>query len=341
MARRGMFWICLLAAVLICVCPAMAATANKTIQITDVSDYAVVADDGYVIYEIMIESIATGKNQTHHLFYQDSTTGEEAEFILTVGSYTEAVVWHHFDVTLEWPNGNISETHAVWTGVSSGSYVLDIQPVFYRAQSVNWEFSVWVNVGITDPLLVEFFTLPADVCTGGDYCSAYVAATSAIPFTRAEGAMGEVTTVNVYQITEQGFKDNIKKYNAWYGWQALTEDAAAWMIDQVFFLIGCIPVFGPMVLSLMGIAAGFLTELIWWILWIAPRILGIILSLEALICLFAVINTPKGVPLRSLNRNIWNYHLMVYHGLIWMYDKAIEWLKPYVDWVIAGIKAMK
>lgn len=309
-----------------------AITANKTNEISDVSTYDFYPDDGYVIYEILVQSIAMGQNQTHHLYNGDS------EFILAVGTYTEYGVYHNFDITITYPSGNTSTTHATWIGVSSGSYTLDIQPVFYHAQDVNYEFSVYVNVGLTNPLLVEFFTLPADVCTGGDYCSNFVAATSAIPFTHATGSMGETTTVYVYQITEQGFQDNIKKYNGLYGWSALSEEVVLWMYNQAIFFIGLIPVVGPIAVTMIGFIGLVLTELIFWLSWIMVRLPAILLAVETVILLCVVANSNS---LKSMGRNLIEYNRMVILGFFWLFNTILAilaWIYDLITKIIAAVK---
>jgi hypothetical protein len=331
--RWGIFVLLLLIAVMII--PVSAASENRTVEITDVSEYSIVADDEWIIYEIIVNPVAMGKNQTHYLYY------DSAEFVLTVGSYTESYIYHNFDIGLTYPNGTTTTTHAVWTGASLGTYTLDIQPVFYHAQSVNTALSVWLNVGISDPLLVEFNTLPADVCTGGDYCSKYVAAESAIPFTEASGSLGAETTVYVYEMSESEFVNNVQTYNAGYGWTALTEETVAWLISQAMMLIGLIPVFGPAFLKLMEIAGGLVLGFIWWILWLWDRWYAIIFAIEVFIALIAVVNSSKNVSLKSVGRNMYEYHVIIYGGLVWLFDKARElvtWIVDRITNIIASIK---
>jgi hypothetical protein len=328
-------FVALMLLIAVLVCPVSAAIENRTVEIAEVSEYSVVADNDWIIYEIIINPVAMGKNQTHYLYY------DNAEFVLTVGSYTQSYIYHNFDIGLTYPNGTTVTTHAVWTGASLGTYTLDIQPVFYHAQSVNTALSVWLNVGISDPLLVEFYTLPADVCTGGDYCSKYVATESAIPFTEASGILGAETTVYVYEMTETEFVNNVQTYNPGYGWSALTADAVSWMISQAIFLIGLIPLFGPGFLALMEIAGGLVGGFIWWILWLWDRWYAIIFAIEVFIGLLAVINSSKTVSLKSVGKNMYEYHVIIYGGLVWLFDKARElvtWIIDRITNIIASIK---
>ena len=310
-------------------------TTNKTTELTDISSYSFTPDEGYVIYEILINPTSMGTNQTHHLYY------DEAEFTLSVGSYTEWWIYHNFDISLTYPNGTTSTNHAVWTGVSAGTYTLDIQPVFYQAQSINLGFSVWLNVGITDPLLVEFFTLPADVCYGGDYCSKYVAAESAIPFTFADGTMGDTTTVYIYQISESDFVENIQNYNPIYGWTSLTEDAGKWAYNQIISSINMIPVIGPLTISMMSIIGTVGGEILYWLKWIITNGWLVIAGGEVLIAMCAVIAAGKDKSGVKSAKNFVNYNVACINGILIVINYLWTWLVQGITMIVGLLQALK
>jgi hypothetical protein len=100
-------------------------------DITSVSSYSVTAPDGYYIYEIIVDPLPMGTNQTHTLYYGGTP------FILTIGTAQNYLIYNVFDISLTYPNGTVQTKEVTVTRASIGqvigiptTYQTIIQPVF-------------------------------------------------------------------------------------------------------------------------------------------------------------------------------------------------------------------
>jgi hypothetical protein len=306
------------------ICPVFAAE-SKTHELTNIAEYTFSADDGDVVYEIIINPIAMGKNQTHYLSY------EGADYILTVGSAQSFVVYHTFDVSLEHPNGTIEHHTKSYTGISSGSYTLNIQPVYYHAQSLNPSFSVWVNVGLA-PLKTEFYTTPPDVTSGGGVFSGTdVDPQSSIPFTDVSGTMGQETTVYIYTMTQEEFTNEVTTYNAYGGLKSVVDDVLSWAWSGVISFLNAIPVIGPFAVTFISYAGIILYEMFFWLSYLILNFPAIVLTAETMIMFAALINSRDS--LSSILKNWYGYNVSAIKGLVWFLDLVRGWIVSLIEMI--------
>lgn len=324
--------ISILLLLLLLVVPAIADTS--TVPAYGVSQYSVTTSPGNVIYEILVDPVPMGINQSHYLNYNG------AQFLLTVGTAQSWTIYHDFDISLTYPNGTVFTNHERWIGVSSGSYKLDIQPVYYHAQSLNPTFAVYVNVGL-NPLKTEFNTMTGDAI--GDPLSSNILAVNAIPFTTASGSLGAVTNVFVYEIPQQEFKDHISTFDPYGGLSELGNTIFQWAWASILGFLNMIPVIGPLMITFISIAGGVLTQLIFWLSFLVANFWGIVLGIETLILMMAAINAKRGKKIRLglLAGNIYNYNVAMVHGFVWVFDTARVWLVSIIDTITNIVNGLK
>lgn len=313
----------LIALFLLLICPVSA----EVMSAYDVSSYSVAANPGNVVYQIIVDPVPMGTNQTHVLIYNGAT------FLLTIGSKQTNYVIHDFDISLTYPNGTVESKHVSTWRVSSGSYKTTIQPVFTQAESLtNSYLTVDLEVGLT-PVSAGFNTQPAGWL-----------ANTAIPFTSASGDLGYTTNVFVWQMSMEDFENNVVNYNPIYGVKNLGETVFQWTWDSVLGFIGMIPVIGPLFLTVLDIAGTVIAEMVFWLSWIVARGPAVILAAEVLIGMAAVINSKSARPekrLYKLVKNLIDYNVMVLKGFIWLFEKVFEWTKEIIKLISYIIQALK
>jgi len=317
-------WILPLLLCLLLAAPALAITLTAE----DVSSYSVVADPGSVFYKIKINDLPIGTNQTHTLIYNGYP------YLLTINTWTSYGLWKNADISLTMPNGTVQTSHSTATTVV-GSYSTIIQPTMRADSSVlesatNMFLTVDLNIGLV-PASAQFSTAPVG----------YNPSTS-IPFTAASGNFGGITDVYVYQVTVQEFIDTIVTYNPAAGLGDLGSAVFQWTWNGIIGFANMIPVIGPILVSFLTLAGTVLSELYFWLEWIVMNFPAILLSIETLIMMMAVINTPKGKKsLSRLLRNIYQYNLAVAHGFMTLFNYVLVWLSTIVQVITSIVQALK
>lgn len=313
----------LIALFLLLICPVSA----EVMSAYDVSSYSVAANPGNVVYQIIVDPVPMGTNQTHVLIYNGAT------FLLTIGSKQTNYIVHDFDIALTYPNGTVENKHVSTWRISSGSYKTTIQPVFTQAESLNNAYlTVDLEVGLT-PVSAGFNTQPAGWL-----------ANTAIPFTSASGDLGHITNVFVWQMSLEDFENNVVNYNPIYGVKNLGETVFQWTWDRVLGFIGMIPVIGPLFLTILDIAGIVISEMVYWLSWIVARGPAIACAAEVLIWMTAVINSSSGrrkKRLYRLNKNLIDYHVMVLKGFFWLFEKVFTWTKEIIKIIADIVQALK
>jgi hypothetical protein len=309
------------------VAPVLAIDSMKTHDLISVTDYYLTADEGDVIYEILVDPVPMGRNQTHTLTYKGVT------YTLSVGTRQQ---WldHYFDLGMTYPNGTTIWKNSVWTGISSGSYKLDIQPIYYHAQSLNPTFAVYVNVGL-EPLKTEFNTQSHDFL-GGDPFSSMIMPADAIPFTDVSGTLGAETNVFVYTMSEPDFLANVEAYNPFGGISEVSSTVTSWLITQAVNLVNNIPVIGPLVVTILSVIGAVVGEIAYWLVFViynAPRIIA---GGEVAIAIAATLKAKAkddGTQIVTL----WlQYNIACIKGFVIAIDYAWNWTRSAVE-MISGV----
>jgi hypothetical protein len=316
-----------LACLLLLICPALA--INSTASAIGVSQYSIQAPENYVIYEIIVDPVPMGTTQNHVLNYNGAT------FLFSITSAQSYGIFHDFTVSMTYPNGSVSTHSERYTGISSGSYKLDLQPVYYQPQSLNPTFAVYVNVGLS-PLKTEFNTMSSD----WDPLSSGIDPTSSIPFTAASGNTGAVTNVYCEIMTLDDFKANVVNYNPYFGISNLGAAVFAWTWSMVLSFLRMIPVIGPLAIEFIDMSATVIPELMFWGWWILYNFPAIFMSGETLIGIIAVINAKK--PRKGLKamKKIIDYNVMFFTGIIWVFTTIRDWIGTIIDWISKIVSAM-
>ncbi|MFA4859165.1 hypothetical protein [Methanoregula sp.] len=314
------FFLCLLG--LILVSPAMA--INSTASAMSVSQYSIQAPDNYVIYQIIVDPVPMGTNQSHVLNYNGAT------FLLTIGSAQSYGIFNEFDIALTYPNGSLSSKHVSTTRISLGNYKTTIQPVFSQAQSLNNAYlTIDLQVGLT-PVSAEFNTQPAGWL-----------ASSAIPFSSASGNLGVSTNVFCEMMTLDDFQNNVVNYNSLWGLKNLGSTVFQWTYEMVLGFISNIPVIGPLFIQLLTLLGIVLTEMSFWAVFIVTNAPAIILSLETLIIILSVVNTGKNAPLRKVLSNIYQYNVACINGFFTLIELLRGWIISLIEVITSIVQAMK
>jgi len=316
-----------LACLLLLICPVLA--INSTASAIGVSQYSIQAPENYVIYEIIVDPVPMGTTQNHVLNYNGAT------FLLTVTSSQSYAIFHDFTVSLTYPNGTTSVHSDRYTGISSGSYKLDIQPVFYQPQSLNPTFAVYVSVGLS-PLKTEFNTMSSD----WDPLTSSISPTSSIPFTAASGSTGAITNVYCEIMTLDDFTANVVNYNPYFGIANLGAALFAWTWSMVLSFLNMIPIVGPLAIQFIDISSAVLPEMMFWGWWIITNFPAIFLTSETVIMLFAVVNSGKRKKGTKAMKKFIDYNVSAVHAFIWIFTTIRDWIGVIIDWITKIVSAM-
>ncbi len=301
---------------------ASAGAQNITQSVSQVGSYSVTAESGYVIYEIIVEDLPIGANQTHVLNYRGQS------FLLEIGTYSTLYFIKNVDITLTAPNGSVQTAHtsATWY---SGNYRTLIQPV--------------------DDLSTDLFSLKIDLLIGLSPASAQFYSTpagwtvpSTMPFSSASGSFTALSDVKVKQKTLQQFTDDITNYDPTKGISEWWDDLFQWTWGMILAFLYGIPVLGPVIVGFIDLAGIILTELYFWLSFIVLNFPAILLSIETMIMMMAAINAGSGK--RSLGRlahNIYEYNVAVINGIIYFADVVRGWIATIVEIVTSIVNALK
>lgn len=319
MIPRGLLSILL---VLLVLCSAVSAD-SRTLTAPGVSSYSMVADEGYVIYQITIDDLPMETNQTHTL------TAGGATYLLEIGTYKEWG-WNNADITLTTPNGSTDTAHVSALGILTSSYKTTIQYVFPQSYSGSFIETIHLAIGLT-PVSASF-----NAGAMGWNPSTTLA------FTAVSGNLGGSTTVYIEEMTTEDFQENVVNYNPVYGLSNLGSQVFQWTWDTVLGFVSMIPVIGPIMVSMFSTMGGIISVGFFWLVFVVSNFPAILCGVEALILMFAVINAGKGK--RSMGRlasNFYNYNVAFMLGCIGLVSTVWMWTRTVVELVASVVKAIK
>jgi hypothetical protein len=316
------FW--LIPVLLIAVIALMSPVSAVTVTAEDVSSYSVVADEGMVIYQIIVNDLPIGTNQTHTLNYNGQT------FLLTIGTYTEYGIWKNADISLTLPNGSVQTAHTSASTIV-GNYKTTIQPVFAQAQSGTIAFlTIDLMIGIS-PAGAQFSTQPMGWNPS-----------SAIPFSAASGNLGASSDVYVIEMTKADFQNNVVAYNPVYGLTNLGADVFQWTWAGILGFISMIPVIGPIAVGLLEVMGGVLGTGYFWLVFVVSNFPAILGGVECLILMMAVINAGSGKNSFSrLGKNIVSYNARFLYAVVTLVELVFNWTVRIVEMVASVVNALK
>lgn len=295
-----------------------------TITAEGVSGYSVTAEPGMVIYQITVNELPIGANQTHTLTYNGYS------YLLTIGTYTDSVggVWKNADITLVSPNGT-QTVHASTLGIAT-QYKTTIQYVNPQIYSASMPIAtVHLDVGM-NPLDASF--------NGGAIWNP----SSALPFTAASGTLDGVTTVYVEEMTTGDFQNNVVKYNPVYGITNLGSQVFQWTWNSILGFVAMIPVVGPIFVQFFDVIGIVLGSVFFWLYFVVANFPMVLCGVECLIFMFAVINTGNGKnSLGRLARNVYQYNVAFVVGLIALVNVVKDWSISIVQTVASVVSALK
>jgi hypothetical protein len=322
--KKGLLLIGLLLCIAVCMQPAMATDLSTTmISAPDVSQYSFEASEDHYIYEIIIDSLPVGTNQTHIL------NSNGATFLLEIGSVHSWGIYNDFIVSMTYPNGTTETVQKSTTSVF-GTYKTKIQPVFPKAQEFT-VFQIDLELGLNPTTLA--FTAVDDWGM-----SAYDKKTS-IPFTSASGEFsGQTSTVYGYEMSKQAFVEQITNYDP-YNLSGLFQ----WSWEMVLAFINMIPVIGPQFVIILTFVTTTGDQIIFWLIYIGTNIALVIAGGEILLVVFAFLLAGKHPTPERFVKNLVSYNVRSVTGFIFIVGTLYEWLRSFVETVahiIAGIRPL-
>ena len=316
------FWLIPVLLVVLAVSPGVSAV-NSTLTAEGVSSYSFVADSGMVIYQITVNDLPIGANQSHTF-----NVGSNI-YLLTVGTYEEWG-WRNADISLTMPNGTVQTAHASGPAIFASKYKTQIQYVFPQIYSMEGAFSINLFIGMT-PASASFYTAPSNWNPS-----------TALAFTAASGNFDQPTTIYLEEMSEEDFKNNVVKYNPLYGLSHLGSQIFQWTWDTILGFLNMIPVIGPIAVSLIEIMGGILGVGWYWLLFTVQNFPAILFGVETLICMMAVINAGKGSKsLGKLGKNIVSYNAMFLYAIVVLVELVFNWTVKIVEMITSIVQALK
>lgn len=297
--------------------------AALTVEAAGVSSYSIAAEEGMVIYQITVNDLPIGTNQTHTLNVGGSS------YLLEIGTYDE---WGYknADVTLTYPNGTSQTDHVSALALLVNAYKTNIQYVFPQIYSGSGYFTIDLVLGLT-PVSASF--------NGG---AQGWHPSNSLAFTSASGNVGGVTTIYVEQMTKKEFKENVVNYNPIHGITNLGSQVFQWSWSGVLGFISMIPVIGPVMVSLIDLMGGAISTGWYWLHFVVVNFPAVLAGVECLILMMAVINAGSGKSqFKKLASNLYQYNLAFALGVIGLVNIVWGWTKSAIETVAAIIQALK
>lgn len=297
--------------------------AALTITAEGVSSYSTVAEDGYVIYQITVNDLPIGTNQTHVLM----ANGQP--YLLTIGTYEE---WgyRNADVSLTLPNGSVQTAHVSALGILVSRYKTTIQYVFPQSYSGTDYWTIHLVLGLT-PTTASFNA----GAMGFD-------PSTSLAFTSASGELGDSTDIFIEEMSAEEFEENVVNYNPVYGIGNLGSQVFQWSWNAVLGFISMIPVIGPVMVNLINTMGGIISVGYYWLNFVVSNFPAILCGVEALILMMAVINAGNGKNSFSrLARNFYRYNLAFMLGAIGLANTVWNWTRTGIILVAKVVEALK
>jgi hypothetical protein len=294
---------------------------------TQVSSYSFDAPAGTVIYQILIDAMPMGTNQTHTL------TCGGATYLLTIQSSNPYSVYYDFDIGWTYPNGTTTTIHKSITRLPGATYKTNIQPVYSQLESAyNVMWAIDLEIGTTN----------TSVYTGINSGPAGWSASDAIPFTSVEGEFGGYNTnVYLYDMSVADFQKHVVEYDSVYGLKNLGANFFSWAWDQILAFINNIPIIGPQFVSIITILGGIVAEILSWIVWIITNLPMIMAAVEVTIFVCAFLFAEKNPKPETVIKNIFKYNVAAVTGFIWLFNLVYTWIRGLVELVAHVVGALK
>lgn len=319
--KWGLFLVVVLALMVVIPLP-VAAFDTTTLEAKDVSSYTLSASPNSYIFEIIIDSLPVGTNQTHIMNFNGLTYMLEIE---TVHSYG---VNNDFWVTMTYPNGTSETVEAGQTSVFQ-TYKTKIQPVYMQLQGFTM-LQIDLAIG-TNPTQVTFSDL--------EFASYDMK--TAIPFTSATGSFsGQTSTVYAYQCSKYDFENSIVKGDL-LGNLNILGQFFAWSWEAVLAFINMIPVIGPQFATVMVFVYTIAAQAIYWISYIVRNSWLIIGGLEVIIAMMAFLLSGKRPTPERVIRKWADYNVRAVKGFIWSVDFVYRWLREFINMIANVVNGLK
>jgi hypothetical protein len=293
----------------------------------NVPSYSFDAPSGNVIYQIIVDQVPMGTNQTHTL-----TVGT-ATYYLNVETSNPYGIYYDFDISWTLPNGTTTTVHKSVTRLPGAGYKATIQPVYVQAESAS--FMVWtIDLGIG----TSNSSISAGINTGPVGWSP----SDALPFTSAAGDFGGVdTSVYLYTMLASDFTNHVTTYDPVWGLSSLGSTVFQWGWDGVLGFINQIPVIGPQFVTLITILAVIISEIIIWLVWILTNLPMVIAALEITIVMLSVAMAGAKPSIGKVCRNIFNYNVGAVKAFIGAFDLIFTWTREFIAMIAHVIGALK
>lgn len=293
----------------------VSAVTTTVITAENVDQYSVIASSDHYIYEIIIDSLPMGTNQTHIL------TSNGATFLLEIKTWQDWYIYNNFNVSMTYPNGTVETVQKTSTRVSDSSYRTTIQPVFAQLQGYTPAWKIDLEIGL-NPTTVMF--TPNNILE--------FTPNTSIPFTEASGQFsGEITTVYLYEIPKTEFESEIVNYNPLSSVTNLASQILGWTWETVLAFIGMIPVIGPQLLVVMVFVSTVAAELIFWFSYIITNFWLVLAGCELLIIMFGFLLAGKHPKPEKFIRNVINYNVSAGRGFLWVLTLLWGWLLRFAE----------
>jgi hypothetical protein len=306
--------------------PPAAALTSTTITAENVEQYSFEASPDHYIYQIIIDSLPIGTNQTHVL------NAAGAVFLLDIRSTQSWWIYNDFTVSMTYPNSTVETINATTTRLSDGTYKTTIQPVFSQLQSMTPAWKIDLIVG-TNPTTVSFNSIVATPPMSGTVITGQNT-TNPIPFTAVSGQFsGQSTTVYAYECPMTEFAEQISIWNPFGSASTLLSGLLDWSWSTIVTFINMIPVIGPQLLVVMVFIYTVGAEIIFWISYIFTNFWLVLAGIELLIIMFGFLLAGKKPKPEKVVRNIVNYNISIGRGFLWVLTMLWGWLLRFSEFV--------
>jgi hypothetical protein len=292
-----------------------------------VPQYSFDAPEGNVIYQILIDSVPMGTNQTHTL-----TVGS-ATYLLDIKSSNPYGIYYDFDIAWTLPNGTTQTIRKSITRLPGAGYKTVIQPVYMQLESA---YFVLMTVDL------EIGTTNQSVTAGLNTNPQGWNPSEAIPFTSAAGTFGGTpTNVYLYSMSAADFVAHVQTYDPVYGLANLGSTVFQWAWSAVLGFINQIPIVGPQFVSLILIMGAIIQEILIWLTWIISNIPLVLAALEITIMMLAVVMAGNKPTPARVARNIFRYNVSVAQGFLWCFTLIYTWAREFILLIAGVVNALK
>lgn len=307
--------------------PPASAFTSTTLQADNANQYSFTANEGQYIYQILIDPLPIGTNQTHVL------NAGGATFLLSIKSSNSWVIFNKFTVSMTYPNGTVEEKNVTTTRLSDGTYKTHIQPIFQQFQDMTPAWKIDLFIG-TNPTTLSFNSIATQPPSETQSIPGITGTTIPIPFTSVSGEFSGVSTnVFVYECSIADFAEHVSNWDPFGGVSTLGSGLFSWTWGMVTGFIGMIPIVGPQFLAVMDFIGSVGGKIIFWILYIITHFYLVFAGIEILITMFAYLNTGKRASAGKIISKWADYNITVVKGFLWI----LGWIFDKLMWIVQTI----